>query len=198
MATNGPLSAAAYRLQPILQPPSDWTTAQLESVINQAWAAIEAWLGQPMTEVAAQVDVYPMGREYVNADNNGYLHIFPRYRPLNTVASVKYSQNIGQDGWTANAQYDVIGAGDLNGGEIIVYDNGLFRGDFGFVQVTYDYGFGGSSGPTWPNALLQAAILETADLLGMGMYPTEAGAEVAPARLPDTVKAAIIPYKRIW
>lgn len=182
-----PISENDYRNLPLLVLPTDFTGDKVVTLLNSAWAMIQGPRGtnQPLTSTTSTlIEQFPS--RYCNLDPGGNLVILPRYLPIISVTSVKWSYNVGQNGWTANSIYDI--AGDT----IQVYDSPFTRGDWGLTQVVFQSGYA-----TIPDDLKMACGLMTAHLFSGSFFPTQAGSSVLPGWLPQDVSLMIEKYRRV-
>ncbi len=186
MPTYAPVAAATYQADLALQPPSGIGATVLQDILDAAWNALQNEANQPLTQ-ATTTDVYRVGEQYANMDRLGNGILSPRYNPIASVTSVKWSTDIGVNGWTASTHFDLV---DQN---IAVYDNPFRRGDYGMYQVVYVSGYLNTA---MPQALLKANVLLAQHYISNGFVPVQGGAVAVLAWIPDHVKALLAPFKR--
>ena len=187
VALVAPISEADYKNMPLLKLPSDFTGDPVTILLNEAWDMIQGPRGtnQPLTSTSSTL-VEEFGKRYCNIQPSGNIVLLPRYLPIISITSIKWSRNVSQNGWTPISQYDI------QGDQIQVYDLPFTRGDWGLVQLVLTSGYG-----TIPDALKMACGLMAAHLFSGTLFPTQMGSSVLPGWLPQDVSLLIEKYKRV-
>ena len=171
-----PISEADYNSYPLLKLPTGYTGDAVTTLLNNAWQILTAAANQPLTETES-TDIYDFPSRYCNQTPAGYVEISPRYTPLISVTSIKWSTSIVNAGWITTTKYDVINTGNF----VRSYDLPFSRGGYGLVQVVYNSGYA-----TIPDDLKEGCALMAAMLLSAGFVPTSQGS----ALMPDWVDGA--------
>jgi hypothetical protein len=172
---------------PLVALPSDYTGDKVTMLLNQAWDMIQGPRGtnQPLTPVSSTL-VEEFGKRYCNKQPSGNVVIEPRYLPIISVTSLKWSYNINQNGWTSSTNFDI------QGDQIQAYDFPFSRSEWGMIQLIYTSGLS-----TIPDALKMACGLMAAHLFSGTMFPTQTGSSVLPGWLPQDVSLLIEKFKRV-
>ena len=164
-----PISETDYKSYPsVLALPSDLTGDPVTTLLNQAWRLITSWANQPLSSTST-TDIYDVPGKYANMTPSRIFVVTSKYVPVISVTSVKWSQNINQDGWTASSNYDTVN------NYINVYDCPFDRGDYGMIQLVYTSGYA-----TVPDDLKLCCALVASRLLAAGFFPTQQGSSVTP------------------
>jgi hypothetical protein len=184
---KAPISEVDLRNYPLPPLPSDYTGDKVTLLLNAAWASLNTKFGvnQPL-DSTSNTDLYTFPSRYCNVTPSGDIQITPRYLPIISVTSIKWSQNVSQDGWTSATDYDLLN--DI----IMVRDIGFTRGDYGMVQLVYTSGYA-----TIPEDLKWACALMAMHSFSSMYFPTQAGTSVLPTYLPNDVKDIVSRYKRV-
>ena len=169
----------------LLAMPTDMTGDRATALLNQSWDTVTKLCNQPLTATAS-VDIYNMPSRYCNVHPAGFLMIAPRYLPIVSVTTVKFSENIGAIGWTACNQFDTLEK------EVHVYDSPYVRGSYGMIQLSYTSGYS-----TVPDSLKFICGEMVAHLLSGGYVPTMAGSAVLSEWLSKDFWLTVNLYKRV-
>lgn len=186
---NSPISVSEYKTYPLVKVPTGFTDEQIETQLNNAWRTIVDKCYQPLNQTT-NTDIYTFPSKNANVTPAGELKIELKFSPAISLTSVKWSTNIGVNGWTALSNCDLIGSC------IICHDAPFSRGGYGLLQVVYASGY-----TTIPDDLKEACALMTAHLLSGGLFPTQGGVgegSVLALWIPKDVQDTINRYKRVY
>ena len=184
---TAPITEANYNSMQLLKLPDGFTGDPVTNLLNQAWQMIQGPRGtnQPLTATSnTLVELFPS--KYCNQQPSGNVQIAPKYLPIISITTLKWSYSVVSNGWTSASQYDITGD------TIQCYDLPFTRGDYGMIQLVYTSGYA-----VIPDDLKIACGLMVAHLLSGGYFPTQGGSSVLPAWLPTDVKLTIDRYSRV-
>lgn len=178
------ITVTEFQNAPRIQLPQQFTTQQIQDVIDRASAGIAAYVGQPI-EAQSNTDVYQMGERFATIDRNGILVVRTKHQPLNSVTSVEYRLSPA-DAWSA---IDAATYSTANGC-INIAQPPFTRHGYAQVRVVYNAGFA-----TVPADIKQACIMQSSLWIQQQYFPSASG-HVMPDGLANDVRAMLEPYSR--
>ena len=184
LALTAPISETDYRNMNLLAFPVDFTGDRATALLNQAWSTVTGLCNQPLSATAV-TDIYNMPSRYCNVHPSGFLMLTPRYTPIVSVTTVKFSENIAAGGWTSCNQFDTLEK------EIHVYDSPYVRGSYGMIQLAYTAGYS-----VVPDSLKFICGEMVAHLFSGGFVPTQAGSAVLSEWLSKDFWTTVNLFKR--
>ncbi|OBW61096.1 MAG: hypothetical protein A9183_03050 [Dehalococcoides mccartyi] len=184
---KAPISEVDYRNYSFTPIPTEYTGDRFVTLLNQAWAELQTkyQVNQPI-DLTTNTDIFDFPSRYCNVKSDGVLLITPRFLPLGTVTSIKWSSNIKANGWTDLPYFDTLTD------TIRVYDSPFCRGSSGMVQVIYQSGYA-----IIPEDLKLACALIASHIFSGQFFPTQAGVSVLPVWIPKEVGDIMANYRRV-
>ncbi len=178
------ITVTEFQNAPRIQLPQQFTTQQIQDVIDRASASIVTYVGQPI-EAQSNTDVYQLSERYAAIGRNGVLVMRTKYQPLNSVTSVEYRLSPA-DAWASiNAASYSVANGCIN-----IAQPPFTRYGYGQLRVVYNEGYS-----TVPADIKQACITQVSLWIQEQYFPS-AGGRVMPEGLSNELKAMLEPYKR--
>ena len=179
------ITVTEFQNAPRIQLPQQFTTQQIQDVIDRASASIAAYVGQPI-EAQSNTDVYQLGERYAAIDRSGVMIVRAKHQPLNSVTSVEYRQS-PSDTWAAiNAVSYSLANGCIN-----VSQPPFTRYGYGQIRVVYNAGFA-----TVPSDVKQACIMQASLWVQQQYFPAANGKDALPEGLSMEVRALLEGYRR--
>lgn len=179
------ITVTEFQNAPRIQLPQQFTTQQLQDVIDRASASIAAYVGQPI-EAQSNTDVYQLGERYAAIDRNGVLIVRTKHQPLNSVTSVE-SRLSAADAWSSiNAS-----SYSLANGCIHVTQPPFTRYGYGQIRAVYNAGYASA-----PADVKQACIIQASLWIQQQYFPSAGGKQILPDGLADEVMALLEAYRR--
>lgn len=179
------ITVTEFQNAPRIQLPQQFTSQQIQDVIDRASASIVTYVGQPI-EAQSNTDVYQLGERYAAIDRNGVMVVRTKHQPLNSVTSVEYRQSPSDTWATVDAASYSLANGCIN-----VSQPPFTRYGYGQIRVVYSAGFA-----TAPADVKQACIMQASLWMQHQYFPAANGKGAMPEGLSEEVKALLEAYKR--
>lgn len=179
------ITVTEFQNAPRIQLPQQFTTQQIQDVIDRASASIVTYVGQPI-EAQGNTDVYQLGERYAVIERNGIMVVRTKHQPLNSVTSMEYRLSPA-DAWASIS----AGSYSLANGCVHVTRPPFTRFGYGQIRVVYNAGY-----TTAPADVKQACIMQASLWIQQQYAPTANGNAALPEGLSMEVKALLESYRR--